>query len=93
MTVDPADMFVELARAYVLGEKPIDVKFKNAIIDTFVAVGTAMGYNPIGERVDILYEGTPEGSPARKLVVDACGNMPMIAQTGLKSLRNVPRSF
>jgi hypothetical protein len=84
---------VELARAYVLGEKLIDAKFKNAIIDTFVAVGAAMGDNPIGECVNILYEGTLEGSPARKMVVDACGRYAHDSQDWIEGFEKCPKEF
>jgi hypothetical protein len=92
-TMDPADIFVELARAYVLGEKLIDAKFKDAIIDTFVAVGAGMSYNPSGRCVNILYEGTPEGSPARKTVVDACGRYAHDSQSWIEGFEKCPKEF
>jgi hypothetical protein len=91
--MDPADIFVQLARAYVLGEKLIDAKFKNAIIDTFVAVGAKTRYNPIGECVDILYEGTPEGSPARKMVVDACRRYAHGSLNWMEGFEKCPKVF
>ena len=63
-----------LAHAYVLGERLLDTPFKNAIADAYVlyARGSppAKRYYPSNEEIRILYEGTSEGSPIRKLLVD-----------------------
>jgi len=69
-----ADMeYIELAQCYVLGEKLLDVKFKNAIMDALVEVleneqkGTCI--LPGSWAIETIYEGTTEGSPARILLV------------------------
>lgn len=79
-----ADEFTLLARLYVLAEKLQDVKAKNDIIDAMLAKSRAEGLvstkPPLTmDAVAALYEGTPEGSQARKLFVD------FFAQHGLAS--------
>ena len=65
-----------LARLYVLGEKYHDDKFKNAIIDTIIAVAQPSVHEVktrwflTGPEIDIIYRGTCKGSPIRKLMVD-----------------------
>ncbi|KAH7138018.1 hypothetical protein B0J11DRAFT_513407 [Dendryphion nanum] len=63
-----------LAYAYVLGERLMDPAFKNAIIDAYVlyARGSppAKRCYPSNEEIRILYEGTHEDSPIRKLLID-----------------------
>jgi hypothetical protein len=70
-TADPTSTSVDLTRTNVPGEKLIDDIFKNTVIDTLVAVSTKTNWNPVRECLNISYEGTSEGSPARKLAVDA----------------------
>ncbi|KAF1956624.1 hypothetical protein CC80DRAFT_504453 [Byssothecium circinans] len=74
-TTDTApEHYHTLAYAYVLGERLLDVPFKNAIVDAYVlyARGTSPGrrYYPSNEEIRIIYDGTREGSPIRKLLVD-----------------------
>lgn len=64
--------FPFLAKSYVFGEKVMDITFKNVVIDLVVAEAVASNTIPASESMDILYLGTPEGSPARRLMVDFC---------------------
>jgi hypothetical protein len=63
-----------LAYAYALGERLLDIPFKNAIVDAYVlyARGTAPGkrYYPSNEEIRIIYDGTGDRSPIRQLLVD-----------------------
>lgn len=64
-----------LAKLYCLGEFYQDIAFKNAVIDAIIANSETPGPNghrwyPTGESVEIIYNGTCEGSLARKLLVD-----------------------
>lgn len=63
-----------LAYAYVLGERLMDTAFKNAIASAYVlyARGTPPGKRayPSNEEIRILYDGTGEKSPIRKLLID-----------------------
>lgn len=63
-------LYVSLAEAYAFGEEIMDVKFKNAILDSMMA--TAMKWNtfPGLDAVNLIYEGTTSKSPARHLLVD-----------------------
>ncbi|KAF2121786.1 hypothetical protein BDV96DRAFT_129498 [Lophiotrema nucula] len=61
--------FALLCKAYVLGERLMDIKFKNQIISTIFAQRNEWRYCPVGQSVAILYAGTPETSPARRLFV------------------------
>ncbi|KAF2641294.1 hypothetical protein P280DRAFT_517500 [Massarina eburnea CBS 473.64] len=63
-----------LAYAYVLGERLLDIPFKNAIVDAYVlyARGNPPGkrYYPSNEEIRIIYDGTGEGCPLRRLLVE-----------------------
>jgi hypothetical protein len=66
--------YVALAKCYVLGEKLMDNGFKNAVVD---ALFDAMSNQPFyphhypGQRpIKIIHDGTLEGPPARRLLVD-----------------------
>lgn len=67
--------YVQLAKAYVLGEMLQDVTFKDAVLDVILIKCRSKasdGHNwfPVGPAVRYIYEGTPESSAARRLLVD-----------------------
>jgi hypothetical protein len=66
--------YIELAQCYVLGEKLLDMKFKNAVIDALIEVlendPEDNCFLPDYDIINTIYEGTTEGSPARTLLVD-----------------------
>lgn len=67
--------YVTLSFLYVLGEKYQDSNLKNAVIDAIVAksqayTATGSRWYPADEAVDVLYRGTPAGSPGRLLMVE-----------------------
>lgn len=72
------DILVEystLARLYTFGEKIGDVTFKNTVLDSFVQklnneTIDVRKYYCLSSTVDVFYEGTTTGSPARRLMVD-----------------------
>lgn len=64
-----------LIEAFVFGEKIQDGDFKDAVIDSIIASINIPGkddkcWYPSGSTVDRAYEGTPEGSPLRRLMAD-----------------------
>lgn len=69
--------YIALANLYVFGERILNPTIQNTIVDHLISF-TAMlnrcnpshSYYPGPRTVDILYEGTPEGSPVRRLLVD-----------------------
>ena len=61
-----------LAKAYVFGEKVIDTTFKDAVIDCIVARAVETKSFPTSQTMNIIYRGTLDGSPARRLMVDFC---------------------
>lgn len=69
-----SDGYHTLAYAYVLGDRLLDTRFKNAIVDAYVLYARgaqpAKRYYPSNEEIRILYEGTREDAPIRKLLVD-----------------------
>ncbi|KAF2000438.1 hypothetical protein P154DRAFT_435014, partial [Amniculicola lignicola CBS 123094] len=67
---DRDEAYVQLAKAYVLGESLLDAKFKNTILDSIITATTTFDYFPVGQPITIIYEGTPVESPARRLMVD-----------------------
>lgn len=48
----------------------MDQKYKRAILETFAGVKREAIDFPCAEAFSIVYDGTPEGSPARRLLVD-----------------------
>lgn len=64
-----------LAELYVLGERRLDSKFRNATIAEFIRIGPVL-HGPSCQAsqraryVNTIYQGTPAGSPARRLMVD-----------------------
>jgi hypothetical protein len=75
---DENEGFHTLSYAYVLGERLLDTGFKNAIIDAYVlyARGSPAASQhtkrlyPSNADICILYSGTAETSPIRRLLVD-----------------------
>ena len=66
---------MELARLYVLGEKLIDPTFQDMVINAIVAKSRKPDVNgkkwdPGRAPISVLYRNTPEGSPARRLMVN-----------------------
>lgn len=64
-----------LVEGFIFGDKVQDGDFKDAIVDAMIASINTTGkddkhWYPSGPAVDRAYEGTPEGSPLRKLMVD-----------------------
>jgi hypothetical protein len=67
--------YVQLAKAYVLGEMLQDVIFKDAVLDAILAksrskASDGQSWFPVGPAIRYIYEGTPESSAARRLLVD-----------------------
>jgi hypothetical protein len=62
--------FIMLAKIYCLAEKLIDPRCQNAVLDTMVLCHQKERWCPAQTTATTIYEGTPRGSPARKLLVD-----------------------
>lgn len=67
--------YQHLTALYCFGEQYQDAHFKNTVIDAIIAStkeedADGERWFPTNESVDIVYQGTPAGSPARKLMVD-----------------------
>lgn len=65
--------WITAAKAYVLGEEILDSNFQEAIMLLFElwegGLPIGVGWSMITELVNIIYDGTPEGSPARDFIV------------------------
>lgn len=64
-----------LSKLYVLGERVLDTELQHAVIREIVRLSslkdkTGTRWFPIGPTVTRIYDGTPAGSPARRLMVD-----------------------
>jgi hypothetical protein len=64
-----------LAQLYVLAERMLDSKCRNRILREFLRLRdlkctTGETWNPTEIPVNIIYQGTTSGSPARRLLVD-----------------------
>ncbi|KAF2630061.1 hypothetical protein BU25DRAFT_419701 [Macroventuria anomochaeta] len=68
------DEYIDIAKCYVLGEKLMDNAFKNAIltalVDAYVDQPAEPRLCPGRLTLQVIYAGTMEGSPARRLLVD-----------------------
>ncbi|KAM0244828.1 hypothetical protein ACHAQJ_010712 [Trichoderma viride] len=67
--------YEQLAKAYALGEMLQDVNFKDAVLDAIMIKSRSKAsdgrcWYPIGPAIRYIYEGTPESSAARRLLVD-----------------------
>jgi hypothetical protein len=74
----PEGTWTTLANIYVLGERMLDQSVKHAVIREFVrlpkltceANKSNKSWSPNAEAISVIYDGTTEGSPARRLMVD-----------------------
>lgn len=71
----PGPDFDSLGELYVLGEHLIDTAFQDAVISVLVGLTRKkdqddVNYYPGFSTVNIIYEGTTDKSPARRLLVD-----------------------
>lgn len=67
--------YVQLSKAYVLGEFLQDINFKDAVLDAMIVKSSSEASDgqmwfPGGSVIRYIYEGTPESSAARRLLVD-----------------------
>jgi len=58
------------AAAYSFGEHIIDLSYKQSILSTLASVQISAPDYPCPEALVIVYDGTPERSPARRMLVD-----------------------
>jgi hypothetical protein len=86
-------VFESLAKAYALGEVLLDTRFRNDVIDTIIVTWNECRYSPIGKPVAIIYEGTPPGSPARRLVSEMCAFMFHDHPSWMNELGHCPTDF
>jgi hypothetical protein len=61
---------IDLARLYVLGGRLLDDVIRKALIQEMIRIPQLTRTYPGQSAVAIIYEGTPEGDPARKLLVN-----------------------
>jgi hypothetical protein len=59
-----------LAKAYIFGDKRLDVPFKNAVLVELAQVSRASKSTPSTKILEVIFAGTCPGSPLRRLVVD-----------------------
>ncbi|KAJ5360619.1 hypothetical protein N7517_009810 [Penicillium concentricum] len=68
--------YYDLAKAYVLGDKLLDVKFQNCVIDAIVERHATPDkrngrcYIPNKKTINYAFDNTTESAPIRKLLVD-----------------------
>ncbi|KAH6010119.1 hypothetical protein HBI67_171860 [Parastagonospora nodorum] len=92
-----ADEYATLSKLFVLAEKLMDEDGKTAILAAISArsqepFSDKILYYPAIDSVQIIYEGTPEHSPARKLLVTLYTNFVTFAFVTEKS-DAVPKDF
>jgi hypothetical protein len=59
-----------LARLYVFGGRLMDDVIRKAVFDEIIRISQVTMVYPGQPTVSIVYEGTPEGDPARKMLVN-----------------------
>ena len=67
--------YVQLAHAYVLGDRLQDHNFMDTVLDAMVektktAATDGQKWYPVGPVVRLIYENTPDSSKARQLLID-----------------------
>ena len=67
--------YLELVKSYALGEKILDPRFQNAVIDAILEKSTTetrdgSRYYPPGDAIQYAFNNTPESAPICKLLVD-----------------------
>lgn len=69
-------IYLELTKAYIFGEKIMDISFKNAVIGRFIKVHSSFSVIPGSNIVTNIYGATAAGSPLRRLITDmiACAD-------------------
>lgn len=77
-----ANEYRDLLHLYILAEKLQDIEAKNAAITAVVEVaqvtsGEGTWMAPGLSVADIVYEGTPEGSPLRRLLIELFSGLPV----------------
>lgn len=98
-SIEDNDEFMDLAKAFVLGDKLLDSKFNNAVIDAIVdksrfTLHDGNMWFPSERVVEYIYAHTTESSPIRELMVDlwASSAAPSSLSEWKASL-SAPRSF
>lgn len=70
---DVTDEFDTLAKSYALGERLMDITYKDTVIDAFIVTTgqeSPFGRAPTIDCINIIWESTPKGSLARELLID-----------------------
>jgi hypothetical protein len=84
---------LELAKLYVFAERIQDIRAKNTAIKAFLKSVWGRGsswYHPAVASVQVIYDGTAEGSPMHRLLVDIYAHA---IRTPAKFDINYPREF
>ena len=61
---------VQWAKGYVLGEMLMDLEYQDQVLEIFVRDCEARQKFPVGSQINVIYNGTTESSPARKVLID-----------------------
>ncbi|KAH8730391.1 hypothetical protein GQ44DRAFT_644387 [Phaeosphaeriaceae sp. PMI808] len=64
-------VYIQLAEAYVFGEKIVDVKYKNTVLKTVLVAKRSYNWNLGPGSVNIIYKGTSSNSPLRRLFAES----------------------
>lgn len=64
--------YKDLAELYILGEKLIDAPFQNTLMASIIESLKTGALTPDMESIKVMYNGTPESSPGRRISVDKC---------------------
>lgn len=93
LSLESEKVFVPLASAYVFGEKVMDSRFKNALVFKLLEAITAFGWCPGPAPAIIVYEGTTEGSPMRRLLSDIVACNAQVQPGWVSYIKDSPREL
>jgi hypothetical protein len=63
-------IYAALMEIYTLGDRLMDIVVRNAVIEEIVRIYEIQDYPPDQDSIDIIYQGTCGGDPARRLMTD-----------------------
>lgn len=63
-------VLLALAKEYVFGSKVLDTSYRNDIMDHFITIHVQTRTLTFSSVVDVVYKGTKEGSPMRRLLAE-----------------------
>lgn len=68
--VENRSHYVSLCQAYLMGHDLLDTRFRNAVLNALIHAWHKRDQNPSCIEAKLIYEGTKQGDPVRRMIVD-----------------------